>query len=45
MQHEEAPLSVGLEAFATEDAQAGEEELNRDGDNEQPGESGEDLAR
>ena len=45
MQNEEAPLSVGLEAFATENAQAGEEELNRDGDNEQPGEPGEDLAR
>ena len=37
MEDEEAPQTVRLYAFAAQDAEAREEELDRNGENEQPG--------
>jgi hypothetical protein len=45
MEDDEAPLPVRLQAFAAQYAEAREEELDRNGENEQPGEPDEDLAR
>jgi hypothetical protein len=44
VEDEEAPRPVQLHAFAAQDAKAGEEELDRNGENEQPSKSHEDLA-
>jgi hypothetical protein len=45
MEDEEAPRPVQLHAFAAQDAKAGEEELDRNGENEQPGKPDERLSR
>ena len=45
MEDDEAPLPVCLQAFAAQHAEACEEELDRNGENEQPGEPDEGLAR
>lgn len=45
VEDEEAPLPVRLRAFAAQDAKAGEEKLDRNRKNEQPGKPDEELAR
>jgi hypothetical protein len=45
VQDDEAPLPVRLYALAAEDTKAGEEELDRNGENKQPSKPDEKLAR
>ena len=45
VQDDEAPLPVGIEAFAAEDTKASEEELDRNSENKQPSQPDEELAR
>jgi hypothetical protein len=45
VENDEAPQPVGLHAFAAEDTKAGEEELDRNSEDEEPGKPDERLAR
>ena len=45
VEDDEPPLPVRFQAFAAQDAKAGQEKLDCNGENKQPGEPDEDLAR
>jgi hypothetical protein len=45
VEDEEAPQPVRLHAFAAKDTKAGEEKLNSNSEDKQPGKAGENLAR
>ena len=45
MEDDEAPPPMRLYAFAAQDTKAGEEKLDRNSENEQPGKPDEQLAR